>query len=226
MEEKEKKALDEGFVEQGAEDDVKTDVEETAVSCDASGASDGGKGKVKLTPKETFIQVIKFVLFSCGAGIIQLGAFTLMNEIIRWNYWVSYLIALVLSVLYNFTVNRRYTFKSANNVPLAMALVFLFYAAFTPYSVWLTDYLTMDKGLNEYLVLFICMAQNLTLEFLWCRFVVYAKSINTNKLAKKGKKEENTEDNASENNASEENRPEIVAETDKEEKEGEENIKE
>lgn len=107
-----------------------------------------------------------------------------------------------------------------------MALVFLFYAAFTPYSVWLTDYLTMDKGLNEYLVLFICMAQNLTLEFLWCRFVVYAKSINTNKLAKKGKKEENTEDNASENNASEENRPEIVAETDKEEKEGEENIKE
>lgn len=221
MEEKEKKALDEGFVEQGAEDDVKTDVEETAVSCDASGASDGGKGKVKLTPKETFIQVIKFVLFSCGAGIIQLGAFTLMNEIIRWNYWVSYLIALVLSVLYNFTVNRRYTFKSANNVPLAMALVFLFYVAFTPYSVWLTDFLTMDKGLNEYLVLFICMAQNLTLEFLWCRFVVYAKSINTNKLAKKGKKEENTEDNASE-----ENRPEIVAETDKEEKEGEESIKE
>ena len=198
MEEKEKKALDEGFVEQGAEDDVKTDVEETAVSCDASGASDGGKGKVKLTPKETFIQVIKFVLFSCGAGIIQLGAFTLMNEIIRWNYWVSYLIALVLSVLYNFTVNRRYTFKSANNVPLAMALVFLFYAAFTPYSVWLTDYLTMDKGLNEYLVLFICMAQNLTLEFLWCRFVVYAKSINTNKLAKKGKQEENSEEKAAE----------------------------
>lgn len=200
MEEKEKKALDEGFVEQGAEDDVKTDVEETAVSCDASGASDGGKGKVKLTPKETFIQVIKFVLFSCGAGIIQLGAFTLMNEIIRWNYWVSYLIALVLSVLYNFTVNRRYTFKSANNVPLAMALVFLFYAAFTPYSVWLTDYLTMDKGLNEYLVLFICMAQNLTLEFLWCRFVVYAKSINTNKLAKKKKAEESGEENSSEEN--------------------------
>ncbi len=224
MEEKEKKALDEGFVEQGAEDDVKTDVEES--SAPDTETSDGNKAKPKLTPKETFIQVIKFVLFSCGAGIIQLGAFTLMNEIIRWNYWVSYLIALVLSVLYNFTVNRRYTFKSANNVPLAMALVFLFYAAFTPYSVWLTDYLTMDKGLNEYLVLFICMAQNLTLEFLWCRFVVYAKSINTNKLAKKGKKEENTEDNASENNASEGNRPEIVAETDKEEKEGEENIKE
>lgn len=203
MEEKEKKALDEGFVEQGAEDDVKTDVEETAVSCDASGASDEGKGKVKLTPKETFIQVIKFVLFSCGAGIIQLGAFTLMNEIIRWNYWVSYLIALVLSVLYNFTVNRRYTFKSANNVPLAMALVFLFYAAFTPYSVWLTDYLTMDKGWNEYLVLFICMAQNLTLEFLWCRFVVYAKSINTNKLAKKGKQEENSEEKVVEEKAAE-----------------------
>lgn len=226
MEEKEKKVLyeDNCGTEESTLRDEKTDGEES--SAPDTETSDGNKAKPKLTPKETFIQVIKFVLFSCGAGIIQLGAFTLMNEIIRWNYWVSYLIALVLSVLYNFTVNRRYTFKSANNVPLAMALVFLFYAAFTPYSVWLTDYLTMDKGLNEYLVLFICMAQNLTLEFLWCRFVVYAKSINTNKLAKKGKKEENTEDNASENNASEGNRPEIVAETDKEEKEGEENIKE
>lgn len=156
-----------------------------------------GEQKPALTPKENLMQIIKFVLFSCGAGIIQLGSFTLMNEIIKWDYWTSYLISLVLSVLYNFTVNRRFTFKSANNVPIAMALVFLFYAAFTPYSTWLTDFLTMKKGLNEYLVLFICMVQNLTLEFLWCRFVVYRKSINSNKLAEKQKAKEKADEELS-----------------------------
>lgn len=175
-------------------------------------AEDEKRDGRKLTPKENFVQVIKFILFSCGAGIIQLGSFTLMNEIIKWNYWTSYLISLVLSVLYNFTVNRRYTFKSANNVPIAMGLVFLFYAAFTPYSTWLTDFLTMKKGLNEYLVLFICMAQNLTLEFLWCRFVVYRKSINSNKLAKasetdSAEAEETHTDAEAEETAAETSRP-------------------
>ncbi len=141
--------------------------------------------KKKLSAKENFTQVVKFVLFSCGAGIIQFGSFTLLNELLHLNYWVSYLIALVLSILYNFTVNRRFTFKSANNIPAAMALVFLFYCAFTPYSTWLTDFLTVKKGWNEYLVLIVCMVQNLILEFLWCRFVVYRKSINSNSLAKK-----------------------------------------
>ena len=143
----------------------------------------------KLSAKENFIQIIKFVLFSCGAGIIQFLTFTLLNELLSLNYWVSYLIALTASVLYNFTVNRRYTFKSANNVPKAMLLVILFYAAFTPYSTWLTNFLTIGKGLNEYLVLFICMSQNLILEFLWCRYVVYRNSINSNSLAKKDFKE-------------------------------------
>lgn len=128
-------------------------------------------------------------MFSCGAGIIQFLTFTLLNELLSLNYWVSYLIALTASVLYNFTVNRRYTFKSANNVPKAMLLVILFYAAFTPYSTWLTNFLTIGKGLNEYLVLFVCMAQNLILEFLWCRYVVYRNSINSNNLAKKDFKE-------------------------------------
>ncbi len=159
--------------------------EEPSENCADNGGSANVGEKKKLTPKQNFIQVVKFVLFSCGAGIIQLLTFTLMNEVFHWNYWVSYLIALVLSVLYNFTVNRRYTFKSASNVPIAMLLVFAFYAAFTPYSTWLTDFLTVKKGLNEYLVLFICMVQNLTLEFLWNRFVVYRKSMNSNKLAQK-----------------------------------------
>ncbi|NCA92360.1 GtrA family protein [bacterium] len=149
------------------------------------------KTQKKLSAKENLLQVAKFVFFSCGAGIIQFGSFTLLNELLHLNYWVSYLIALVLSILYNFTFNRKFTFKSASNIPVAMALVFLFYVAFTPYSTWLTDFLTMKKGLNEYLVLIICMVQNLVLEFLWCRFVVYRKSINSNALAKKQEENKN-----------------------------------
>lgn len=134
--------------------------------------------ETKPTARENAVQLLKFTLFSLGAGIIQMLTFALLNEGLHLPYWVSYLIALVLSVLYNFTVNRKFTFKSAASVPKAMALVALFYLAFTPYSTWLTDYLT-GLTLNEYLVVFINMVQNLILEFLWCRFVVYRTSLNT-----------------------------------------------
>lgn len=123
--------------------------------------------------KELMIQILKFVAFSLGAGIIQTLTFALLNEVVKLNYWTSYLISLTLSVVYNFTVNRKFTFKSSNNVPKSMALALLFYVFFTPYSTWLTDFLTTKHGWNEYLVLFICMAQNMVLEFLWAKFVVY-----------------------------------------------------
>ena len=72
--------------------------------------------------KET-LRAIKFTLFSISAGIIQMVAFTLLNELSGLPEHWSYLIALVLSVLWNFTFNRRYTFQSAGNVPKAMVLV-------------------------------------------------------------------------------------------------------
>ena len=139
----------------------------------------------KLSRKESGVMFGKFVAFSIGAGIIEIIAFTLLNEGTNINYWLSYTIALVLSVLYNFTVNRRYTFRSVNNIPKAMLLVFAFYCVFAPYSIWLTDYLT-DGSLfgygsywNEYIVLLFIMVQNLIFEFLWWRFVVFKGSINT-----------------------------------------------
>lgn len=138
----------------------------------------------KLTKKQNIVQVFKFVAFSLGAGIIQLVTFTLLNEVAKWEYWPAYLTSLVLSVLYNFTVNRRFTFKSANNVPLAMAKVFAYYCVFTPISTILGDYFTNMK-VNEYIVLAVTMLLNLSTEFLYCRFVVYRKSINTNELGKK-----------------------------------------
>ena len=78
--------------------------------------------------KKEIWRVVKFVLFSASAGIIQIGLFTLLNELCKWSYWPCYLIALVASVVWNFTLNRKFTFKSANNVPKAMALVLCYYA--------------------------------------------------------------------------------------------------
>lgn len=127
--------------------------------------------------KET-VRTIKFFFFSVSAGVIQMGSFALMNELLHFDYWVSYLIALVLSVLWNFTLNRRFTFKSYANVPKAMALVFAYYLVFTPASTWLEDFLAGTNGWNEYLVTFINMVLNLITEYLFQRFVVYRHSLD------------------------------------------------
>ena len=132
--------------------------------------------------KSELIRTVKFVLFSISAGIIQVGSFTLLNELLHLNYWVSYLISLVLSVLWNFTLNRKYTFKSAVNVPIAMLKVAGFYLVFTPLSTWWTAALTEPAyGLmwNEYLVLAGTMIVNFVTEYLFDRFFVFAKSIDT-----------------------------------------------
>lgn len=135
--------------------------------------------------KRELIRSIKFTLFSISAGLIQIGSFTLLNELLHLDYWVSYLIALVLSVVWNFTLNRRYTFQSANNVPIAMLKVALFYAVFTPASTWLEHFLAAQLGWNEYLVTGINMVLNFVLEFLYDRFFVFRASLDTNELAKK-----------------------------------------
>lgn len=143
--------------------------------------------------KSDALQAVKFALFSASAGIIQIASFTLMNELILPNihienekvmsllsaeYGVCYLIALTLSVLWNFTFNRRYTFKSAANIPVAMAKVFGFYLVFTPVSTWLGNTAT-GNGINEYIVLAVTMLSNMILEYLFCKFVVYKNQENT-----------------------------------------------
>lgn len=122
---------------------------------------------------------LKFVLFSASAGIIEMGSFALLNELMDWPYWPSYLIALVLSVLWNFTLNRKFTFRSAANVPKAMLLVFAYYCVFTPATTWLGSYLADTLGWNEYLVTGINMLLNVSTEFLFQKFVVYRNQIDT-----------------------------------------------
>ena len=136
-----------------------------------------------------FWRVVKFTLFSLSAGLIELGTFTLLNELVHLPYWISYLTALVLSVVWNFTLNRKYTFKSAANVPVAMLKVAAFYLVFTPLSTMLEHYLTMSLGWNEYVVTILNMLINFVTEFLYQRFFVFGKSIDTNEAAKKNMQE-------------------------------------
>ena len=124
-------------------------------------------------------RVLKFVLFSASAGLIEIGSFALLNELLHLKYWLSYLIALVLSVLWNFTLNRKFTFKSTANVPVAMAKVAAYYAVFTPLTSWLEHVYTMQWGWNEYLATFTNMVLNLVTEFLYQRYFVFGKSIDT-----------------------------------------------
>ena len=130
-------------------------------------------------------RAFKFLLFSASAGIIEIVSFALLNELTNWSYWPCYLIALVLSVLWNFTLNRRFTFRSANNVPVAMMKVAAYYAVFTPLSTWLGSWLADTVGWNEYLVTGINMALNFVTEYLYDTFVVFRGTIDTNDLAKK-----------------------------------------
>lgn len=129
--------------------------------------------------KKNFLQALKFTLFSASAGVIQVGTFALLEIFIK-TYWIPYLVSLVLSILWNFTLNRRYTFRSAANVPVAMAKVFGFYLVFTPLSTYLGD-LAEANGVNDFLILIVTMLANFVLEFLFCKFVVYRGQENTRK---------------------------------------------
>lgn len=121
--------------------------------------------------KKQIWQAVKFTLFSVSAGVIQIGSFALL-EIFIQDYWIPYLICLTLSILWNFTLNRRYTFKSAANVPVAMAKVFGFYLVFTPLSAYLGN-LAEGAQINDFVILIITMLANFVLEFLFCKLVVY-----------------------------------------------------
>jgi len=127
---------------------------------------------------KSFFQFFKFAIFSLSAGIIEVVSFTVFNELLDWKYWPAYLLGLTLSVLWNFTLNRRYTFKSAANIPVAMVKVLCFYLVFTPLSTWLGD-LAEKASVNEYIILAVTMVMNFLLEFLFCKFVVYRNQEDT-----------------------------------------------
>lgn len=150
----------------------------------------------KLSKKQSLWIAIKFLLFSASAGVIQGVSFALLNEftsidkytnldeLFGNDYGLTYFIALVLSVVWNFTFNRKFTFKSATNVPIAMLKVFAFYLVFSPLSIWWGVKLT-NIGWNEYLVLGLTMLVNLSTEYLYDRYIVYKSTIYTNEAGRR-----------------------------------------
>lgn len=138
----------------------------------------------KENSKKELLRTVKFILFSISAGVIQILSCTLLNELLHLTYWIAYLISLCLSVLWNFTLNRKFTFQSAANVPIAMLKVAGFYVVFTPLSTWWSAALTEPSyGImwNEYVVLAGTMIINFVTEYLFQRFVVFGKSLDTAK---------------------------------------------
>ena len=144
--------------------------------------------------KDNIIQVIKFVLFSTSAGIIQTVTFTLLTELPpklfdkELPYWACYLPALILSVIFNFTVNRKFTFKSASNIPVAMLKVALFYAVFTPVTTVLgnmaaTKFDAANNPVADYLIFGVTMLLNLVTEFLYQKYFVFRDAIKTDENA-------------------------------------------
>ena len=145
--------------------------------------------------KTELIRAFKFLMFSISAGVIEIVSFTLLNELTPLSYWPCYLIALILSVLWNFTLNRTFTFRSVASVPIAMLKVALYYAVFTPISTLLGDYLVESLGWNEYIVTGLNMLANLITEYLYDTFVVFRKSIDTNDRARKAREKEERREN-------------------------------
>ena len=119
------------------------------------------------------LQAIKFTLFSLSAGIIQVASFALFHDVLGWeSWWMSYLPSLALSVIWNFTFNRKYTFKPTGTVKRDMLLVAGYYLVFTPASALLGTWLEA-LGLHDWLIEILNMLLNFITEFLFQKFVVY-----------------------------------------------------
>lgn len=137
--------------------------------------------------KKELLRTIKFTLFSISAGVIEIVLYELLAHLTNWSYWPCYLIALVASVIWNFTLNRNYTFKSATNVPIAMTKVFIYYLIFTPLSTIGGNYLAETLKWNGTIVTLLNMVINFVTEYLYDRFLVFGNSIDTKETNDKRK---------------------------------------
>lgn len=171
------------------------------------------KQKLKETDQKngSVWQAIKYFLCAASAGLIQFVTFTIMKtafdktgvtesmgtmwffQDINKTTFIATTIALGLSVLWNFTLNRKFTFKAANNVPLAMGLAFLFYVPFYPFQTWyvgavenaINNSVGYEASWGAIIAEGTVMLINGILEFCWQKFVVFRNS---------GKTEEKTEE--------------------------------
>lgn len=135
-------------------------------------ANENTSEKKQSSAQKNFFQVLKFVLFSASAAVIEIASFTLFDEVFHFPYYLAYVLSLLLSIIWNFTFNRKFTFKSATNVPIAMVKVICFYLVFAPISIFGGNAL-VNAGWNEYLVKILTMLLNFVTEFLYQKFFVF-----------------------------------------------------
>ncbi len=151
-----------------------------------------GEANEQVKPKtknQVFLQLLIFTAFMASAGVIQFVTTGLLST---WTglmkseeddyYWCAYLAGLVLSVIWSFTFNRKFTFKAASNLPLAMGLVALYYCAFAPLSTFGADAIIgawkSAAGENwndnyEMVITAAMMLINFVTEYFWEKFVVF-----------------------------------------------------
>jgi len=145
---------------------------------------------VKLTRRQEVWKFFQFLFFSLSAGVIEVLLCNLLDGVVHLPYWLAYLVALIASVLWNFTVNRKFTFKSVSNVPIAMLKVVAYYLVFAPLSTWWSKALSeLQPGINDALwkniILVGTMVVNFVTEFCVYRFWVFRTSINTSEAGKR-----------------------------------------
>lgn len=145
--------------------------------------------------KKELVRMFKYILIAASAGIIQFVSTLILTliwpkEKFSMGPALFYLIGLILSVIWNLTINRKYTFKSAANMTKAVWLTIGFYIIFAPASTFLQAWLVNGDvlnlfiiphlGWNELIGVVICMILNLALEYPFQRYIVFKDSIDTN----------------------------------------------
>lgn len=147
----------------------------------ASAETETAEAPKKLSKKQQFLQLLKFTVFMASAGAIQLLSTTTLHQWTGWladYYWVAYVIGLTLSVIWSFTFNRKFTFKAANNVPLAMVLVIIYNCLIVIPLAWGGDELVKLWGNDLGIVVtIITMLINFVTEFFWDKFIVFNKRV-------------------------------------------------
>ena len=182
-------------MEKQTEEQIEEEAEDIAEQAPTGPAEDtapqNGEEQKKPTKKQQFIQFLKFTLFSASAGIIQLLSTTLLHQWTGWlidYYWLAYIIGLTLSVIWNFTFNRKFTFKAANNVPLAMVLVVIYNCIIVvPLALGgnaLEKLWGPDLGI---VVTVITLLINFITEFFWDKFIVFNQKV-TDKILNRFKR--------------------------------------
>lgn len=149
----------------------------------------------KKEKRKGVLQFIKYALCAASAGIIQLALFSILQAVIPQSgktirfivedmdlvTFISTTVALCASILWNFTFNRKFTFKDAGNVPKAMLLAFLFYVPFYPFQTWYVHTIKslllgpLSTQASGIIAEGSVMVINFVLEFMWQKFVVFRK---------------------------------------------------